>query len=455
MTRTRSELKEDEGDEARTGEEGGEGLESDDDEAATDEEGADDEATIDKEGGEDRERTTTRPRPTKEESRPRMTRQPRSTTMTWRIPRRGRGPMKRTWKISRRMLAPMTTGGPKEVYHEVYDEPFRDLLLKADSDKNGRASIEELMAFHTTMQDKIAEHAAKKYLQRWDEDLDGKLSKEEVLEAAVKSRKDYVDDPEDEYEMKIAVEKMTFVTMEFGVADEDGDAFLDTKEIQSLLYPGCSEAMCKAFAKGHMEDKDMNNDIRLTKEEVHFDRTAPPLTGEELQKKTDHEAWKKLPDTLTVTGAGVEGANSDYYIHQGPDYAKSINYPDLHFRSPDDVVYNQNAANHALDPEGYIPRFSIFRETMGEGATATPVWVLLRSEGLEVEELLYYLEDEKPAEFYPSPREEGSALKSPHMKTPATFETAALVSPINSKGVQFSLRLPSVACVTTCSSKDL
>mmetsp|Transcript_19452 Transcript_19452/g.61190 ORF Transcript_19452/g.61190 Transcript_19452/m.61190 type:complete len:278 (-) Transcript_19452:97-930(-) len=179
-------------------------------------------------------------------------------------------------------LTARTASGQEDVSQDHDEETSQDALTheqlhgmhgKIDTDKDGKASMAEVLKFSADMRRLIAEKDVKTVLEEMDGDKDGKLSLPELL-------KDMDQWSEgDEEERKETEGRKELERQKFKVADANGDGFIEEKELPALFYPETHEGVLDITAKATLAQKDRNGDGMLTLKEFW---ESDPVEGEEL-----------------------------------------------------------------------------------------------------------------------------------------------------------------------------
>merc|ERR1712176_609509 len=130
-------------------------------------------------------------------------------------------------------------------------EQMRGMHGKIDKDRDGKASLAEVMAFSDEMRKIIATKDITSVLEEMDNmPKDGKLSLEELL-------KDMDQWGEgDEEDKKEAEARRSLETAKFKAADKNEDSFLELDELPALFYPETHDGVLEITAKSSMDQKD-------------------------------------------------------------------------------------------------------------------------------------------------------------------------------------------------------
>lgn len=159
---------------------------------------------------------------------------------------------------------------------------LKGLFSKFDANKDGRATLQEIMAFAHDMSKAIAEKDAKSIIEEIDTNKDGKLSLDEHLNDLANQA-----DGGDDEEMKELEKRKVTETAKFQAADENGDGFLAPAEIGALFFPEVNAKVLAISVKATMEMKDKDGDAMLTPKEFwEFGEEGgadDELTEEEIQ----------------------------------------------------------------------------------------------------------------------------------------------------------------------------
>merc|ERR1719188_124817 len=118
----------------------------------------------------------------------------------------------------------------------------------------------EIMGFSDEMRKHIAKKDIGSVLEEMDTDKDGKLSLPELL----KDMEQWGEGEEDKKERDGRIE---LETQKFKIADENGDGFLEIKELPSLFYPETHDGVLQITAQSTLQSKDTDGDGKLTPKE--------------------------------------------------------------------------------------------------------------------------------------------------------------------------------------------
>jgi len=172
----------------------------------------------------------------------------------------------------------------EEYVEPISSEQLRQLHRKCDKDEDGIISFEEVHAYARNMRTLIAQRNAPEILDDVDENGDGKLSLDEILEDMQLDENLKDDDEMDEDEHQKEREKepwRTINTAAFMAADADGDGLIDTDEVHGLYFPETHDDVLHAIAEIMLPLKDYNKDGVLQPKE--FSDIADPSLEEAYQ----------------------------------------------------------------------------------------------------------------------------------------------------------------------------
>ncbi|CAK0792888.1 unnamed protein product [Prorocentrum cordatum] len=161
-------------------------------------------------------------------------------------------------------------GGPDDVGDS--DEGVQDDVLsteqmhgihqKIDANGDGKASMDEVLAFSDSVRRQIAAGDIPTVLEEIDVNRDGRVSLDEFLEDIGTSDDD--DDPR-EAERKAAQKEAE--SAKFLVADTDKDGLLGTEELQSLFFPETHGGVLSVVARHALQERDRDGDGLLSLQE--------------------------------------------------------------------------------------------------------------------------------------------------------------------------------------------
>jgi len=167
-------------------------------------------------------------------------------------------------------------------------EQVKKLHVKVDKNEDGKASLEEFLAYSKHMRKELAKKDIKTILDEMDGDKDGKLSLSELL----KDMDQW--DEGDEQEKKEAQERKNLEEAKFKASDENNDGFLELSEMPSLFYPETQDSVLELTAKSTLQQKDKDGDGLLTEREF-WDGDINETTDEPVPiSDEEKEDFKKL-----------------------------------------------------------------------------------------------------------------------------------------------------------------
>jgi len=138
-------------------------------------------------------------------------------------------------------------------------EKLRGFHGRADKDKNGKASLLELLDYAADMRKVVASQDIQSILQEMDGDKDGKLSIEEVL-----ADFGHLIEDDKAQERHIELEKQ-----KFKAADINSDGFLSAEEIPAVVSPESHSGVLDIVTKDAMAEKDTDGDGKLSFKEFY------------------------------------------------------------------------------------------------------------------------------------------------------------------------------------------
>lgn len=201
-------------------------------------------------------------------------------------------------------------------------EQLKGIHAKFDSNKDGKASLEEMLRYGTDTRIRIARQDAASILEDLDSNKNGKL---ELSEHLTRLKDDTEGMDEEEKELIGQTEKLE--TEKFKLADADKDGVLSENEIPALFYPEVDPATLALVTKAQLERRDKNGDGKLSVEEVDDERPDFKsldkdgdgfLTFEELIPwESGHFHTKEaLSDLLNMADADNDGHVSEVELEQ-------------------------------------------------------------------------------------------------------------------------------------------
>jgi len=138
---------------------------------------------------------------------------------------------------------------------------LRKMFRWFDADKDGRASLDEIMQFSKDMRQKVAAADAHAVIEEMDTDHSKTLSFEEV-EADVAQWGHSPDEDASAKSQRLEVERA-----KFNEADSDKNGVLDKPEMPGYFYPETNPSVLEVMTKAAMKEKDLNGDGKLSLKE--------------------------------------------------------------------------------------------------------------------------------------------------------------------------------------------
>lgn len=139
---------------------------------------------------------------------------------------------------------------------------IRELLLKFDTNRDGKGSMNELVDFAHDVRKERSRKDIPHILEELDKGRkDGKLSMQEIL----KDIEGYYFEGDDQ---KLLAARKALDTKKFKLADEDGDGLLNQEEMHSFFNPESNEAILNLTVEANLKEKDRNNDGKLDPREL-------------------------------------------------------------------------------------------------------------------------------------------------------------------------------------------
>eukprot|EP00747_Dinoflagellata_sp_TGD_P166559 gnl/TRDRNA2_/TRDRNA2_189517_c0_seq1.p1 gnl/TRDRNA2_/TRDRNA2_189517_c0~~gnl/TRDRNA2_/TRDRNA2_189517_c0_seq1.p1 ORF type:complete len:326 (-),score=83.57 gnl/TRDRNA2_/TRDRNA2_189517_c0_seq1:85-1062(-) len=162
-----------------------------------------------------------------------------------------------------------------------------------DADKDGKASLAEMVAYWMKMRTEQSKVDIKDALDDMDEDKDGKISEKEAVktfdEGALEEgvSKEQLEEVANSWFMK---ERIELDKRKFSAADKNKDGFLNEEELPLFLNPEIDDEVLDAANKHTLESKDADKDGLLNLTEFFF---GEPLRHLGELEEGSHE---RLPD---------------------------------------------------------------------------------------------------------------------------------------------------------------
>jgi Ca2+-binding EF-hand superfamily protein len=166
-------------------------------------------------------------------------------------------------------------------------EQMTALFEKIDTDKDGKMSMPEIIAFWKITRKGMLHQNNAQDMELMDTNKDKKVSLEEFIK--------------EEEEQELEVEKETgdarrkafreLETAKFKAADKNSDGFLDEHELPDAVYGETHDEIVRIMAAHHLKSKDTNGDGKLNEKEFH-ELGEDPKVGEEIKATEGAEAGK-------------------------------------------------------------------------------------------------------------------------------------------------------------------
>jgi len=230
--------------------------------------------------------------------------------------------------------------------YSLTDAQLQGLHAKIDSNKDGKISYDEALAFARHTSENIARNRTPGILDLLDTSKDGKVSLEEHL----KEIQDMVEVGDDEEKEELSHRK-TVEMQKFKAADRNGDGGLELDELVSLLYPETHDDVLAPHVRDLLRQKDADHDGKLTSNEFWG-----PEGGDSEEERQD---WAKLDldgsgfleeNELSHWESGrfhIEEAMREMFQIADEDRDDHITIDELHLAK--DEIASGNAQPHLLD----------------------------------------------------------------------------------------------------------
>jgi len=162
---------------------------------------------------------------------------------------------------------------------------LRKMFRWFDADKDGRASLDEIMQFSMDMRQKVAAADAHTVIDEMDTDHSKTLSLQEV-EAGVAQWDKSLDGKEVEADANedasAKSQRLETERAKFNEADSDKNGVLDAPEMPGYFYPETNPSVLEVMTVAAMKEKDRNGDGKLSlKEFWGVDLEDPKAQGDE------------------------------------------------------------------------------------------------------------------------------------------------------------------------------
>lgn len=162
-------------------------------------------------------------------------------------------------------------------------EQLNRIHTKCDQNKDGKASLPELMQFGESVRRRIAEKEIDTVMNEIDvSPHDGHASLQEYMDDLEK----HVND-EDTAAVNQHVELRSTELEKFKLADVDEDGSLNRNELINMVSPGMNDKIFEISTLSELRQKDSNNDGVLSEEEFWGDHVGQEGEFEKLDKNGD------------------------------------------------------------------------------------------------------------------------------------------------------------------------
>merc|ERR1712166_1086081 len=166
-------------------------------------------------------------------------------------------------------------------------EQMTGLFDKIDTDKDGKMSMAEIIAFWKITRKGMLQVSNSQDMELMDTNKDKKVSLEEFIK---KEESEFLDvDQGAEDARKKAFEELEGA--KFKVADKNADGFLDEHELPDAVYGETHDDIVKIMAAHHLKTKDTDGDGKLSSKEFH-ELGEDPKAGEDFKATEGAEAGK-------------------------------------------------------------------------------------------------------------------------------------------------------------------
>lgn len=164
---------------------------------------------------------------------------------------------------------------------------IRSIYKRMDLNGDQRINVEEAIQFAANTRIAMAKQGAEDVFEHYDKDGDGKLSHAEALAVDLVH---HATETKEEHQQRVELE-----SEKFKAADVNGDDFINTDELHSLLYPETNDRVLEIATREKMLEKDKDGSNALTKEEFWFSDYVDPEYMPEITPgdHTDFEVLDK------------------------------------------------------------------------------------------------------------------------------------------------------------------
>lgn len=174
-------------------------------------------------------------------------------------------------------------------HEQLTQKHLRDLHKKFDTNKDGKASLDEIMTFAHESNKKAKAKEIQSIFHEIDATKDGHLSLEEHL-----AEYEEILDTETNVTSEREVLKQ-HETEKFRAADTDGDDKLDKDELVAFMSPETHPEVFDIHTKHIFKTQDLNGDGKISKDE--WDKTVRREHEAHMDENLDHEGeFKELDE---------------------------------------------------------------------------------------------------------------------------------------------------------------
>lgn len=167
-------------------------------------------------------------------------------------------------------------------------EQMRKIHSSIDEEKDGRISLEEVLAFSTRVRHHIAKKDIVTIMDEMDTNKDGKMGLDELILDMDQWDADEVENKED------TLRSIEHETKKFQAADLDKDGFLSVEELPHLFYPDIHDSpVLHLTAEAALKHKDTDGDGMLNLREFWGEGEHPEV-GDITISEEEHQDFQRL-----------------------------------------------------------------------------------------------------------------------------------------------------------------
>jgi len=203
--------------------------------------------------------------------------------------------------------------GLDETDAALEEADLRKLFRWFDADGDGRASLDDIMAFSMKMRQQLANSDGHTVLDEMDTDKSNTLSLKE-LEADVEQWGHQPDEEPNAKEHQLDVERA-----KFKAADSNKDGVLDKSEMPSYFYPETNPSVLEVMTVASLKDKDRDADGKLSIKEFWESDLATDAGELEFtdEEKSDFDALDLNKDHFLDLAELRDWESGEFHTREG------------------------------------------------------------------------------------------------------------------------------------------